>query len=71
MSKFLVIFEKAEGNYSAFCPDIPGCVATGRTREEAEKNIKSAISAYIHSLTLGNLRVSLRPEVSAKYVEVK
>ena len=34
---FLVIIEKANGNYSAYSPDLPGCVATGETREEVEK----------------------------------
>ena len=46
MHKYLVIFEKANENYSAYSPDIPGCIATGATREEAEKNIKEAINAY-------------------------
>ena len=39
MHRFLVVIEKANGNYSAYCPDLPGCVATGRTAEETERNI--------------------------------
>jgi len=37
MYRFLVVIEKANGNYSAYSPDLPGCVATGATREETEK----------------------------------
>lgn len=40
MHRFLVVIEKADGNYSAY---LPGCVATGETREEAEQNVHSAI----------------------------
>lgn len=40
MKKYLVVFEKANGNYSAYSPDLPGCIATGKTRVEVEKNIK-------------------------------
>jgi len=50
MHKYLVIFEKTNGNYSAYSPDIPGCIATGATRAEAEKNIKEAISFHIEGL---------------------
>ena len=39
MHRFSVIIEEADGNYSAYSPDIPGCVATGVTREEAEERI--------------------------------
>ena len=37
MYRFLVVIEKADGNYSAYSPDLPGCVATGATLEEVEK----------------------------------
>ena len=50
MRRYLVIFEKAKGNYSAYSPDIPDCIATGKTHEEAEKNIKEAISFHIEGL---------------------
>jgi predicted RNase H-like HicB family nuclease len=43
MRRFLVITEKANGNYSAYSPNLPGCVATGETREEAERNMYDAI----------------------------
>ncbi len=47
MYKYLVIFEKAGDNYSAYSPDIPGCIATGATRDEVEKNIREALSVFI------------------------
>lgn len=50
MNRFLVIFEKADGNYSAYSPDLPGCIATGKTWEEAEQNIHGAIELHIQGL---------------------
>ena len=47
---FLIVIEKADGNYSAYSPDLPGCVATGTTREEAEKNMYQAIEIHIKGL---------------------
>ena len=42
MHRFLIIIEEGEHNYSAYVPDLPGCVATGHTREEVEKNMREA-----------------------------
>ena len=39
MYRFLIVVEKVTGNYSAYSPDLSGCVATGETREEAERNM--------------------------------
>ena len=47
MKRFLVVIEKANGNYSAYSPDLPGCVATGRTVEETESNMYEAIRLHI------------------------
>ena len=41
--RYAIVIEKAEGNYSAYVPDLPGCVATGATAEEAEAQIREAI----------------------------
>jgi predicted RNase H-like HicB family nuclease len=46
----LIVFEKAEKNYSAYSPDLPGCVATGSNRKEVEKNIKEAIEFHIDGM---------------------
>jgi predicted RNase H-like HicB family nuclease len=50
MHRFLVVIERAEGNYSAYSPDLPGCVASGVTREEVERNIHEAIEMHVQGL---------------------
>lgn len=40
MYRFLIVIEKANGNYSAYWPDLPGCVATGKTREQVIRNMQ-------------------------------
>lgn len=69
MFRFLVVVEKANGNYSAYSPDLPGCVATGATHKEAELNMREAIEMHIRGLLEDSLPV---PESSsfAKYVVV-
>ena len=69
MYKYLVVFEKANSNYSAYSPDIPGCIATGKTRNEAEKNIKEAISFHIEGLKEDGLPLP-EPASSTEYIEV-
>ena len=50
MREYLVIFEWAGSNCSAYVPDLPGCITTGKTLEDTERNIKEAISLYIETL---------------------
>ena len=69
MHKYLVIFEKADDTYSAYSLDIPGCIATGSTRDEAEKNIKEAISFHIEGLIEDGLPLP-QPSSSTEYIEV-
>lgn len=47
MRKFVVVVEQAEGNYSAYSPDLPGCVATGATVDETRKNMIEAIQFHL------------------------
>ena len=47
MKKYLIVFEKTRGNFSAYLPDLPGCIATGKTRREVEKNIREAITLHL------------------------
>lgn len=47
MFRYPVIIEKANGNYSAYCPDLPGCIATGKTVEETLTQIKEAIQFHL------------------------
>lgn len=57
MYRFLIVIEKAEGNYSAYSPDLPGCVATGATREKAEQTMYEAIELHVQGLLEDNLPV--------------
>lgn len=50
MTRFLIVIEKAGRGYSAYSPDLPGCIATGATREETEKNIHEAIALHLQGL---------------------
>jgi predicted RNase H-like HicB family nuclease len=50
MRRYLVVFEQANGNYSAYSPDLPGCIATGKTRIEVERNIREAIVFHIQGM---------------------
>jgi predicted RNase H-like HicB family nuclease len=50
MYRFLVVIEKADGNFSAYSPDLPGCVATGATRKEVEKSMHEAIQLHVQGL---------------------
>jgi predicted RNase H-like HicB family nuclease len=50
MKEYLVIYEWAGNNYSAYAPDLPGCVTTGKTLEETERSMKEAIELYIEAL---------------------
>jgi len=50
MRRFLIVIEKANGNYSAYSPDLPGCIATGKTKDQAAKNMHEAIKLHIQGL---------------------
>jgi predicted RNase H-like HicB family nuclease len=69
MSKYLIIIEKTGTGYSAYSPDLPGCVATGTTREETENEMKDAIEFHIEGLRLNGDEVP-KPSSLASYCEV-
>jgi len=69
MHRFLIIIEKANGNYSAYSPDLPGCVATGKTREQVSRNMYQAIEMHIHGLLEDKLPVP-RSRSFAEYIAV-
>lgn len=68
MMRFAVVIERANGNFSASVPDLPGCVATGATVEETENEIREAIRFHIEGLKEDNLPVP-EPTSIAEYVE--
>jgi predicted RNase H-like HicB family nuclease len=57
MHRFLIVIEKADRNYSAYSPDLPGCVATGRTRDQAARNMHEAIDLHVRGLLEDKLTV--------------
>jgi len=70
MHRFLVVIEKANGNYSAYSPDLPGCVATGQTNEEAEQNMYEAIEMHIQGLVEDQVEIP-KGLATAEYVVIK
>ena len=50
--KYVVLFEKSQTGYSAYAPDLPGCIATGRTLKETAKMMREAIEFHIEGLRL-------------------
>jgi len=67
--RFLIVVEKADGNYSAYLPDLPGCVATGKSREEVKHNMQEAIEMHIRGLLEDNLPVP-ESQASAEYIDI-
>jgi predicted RNase H-like HicB family nuclease len=67
--KYLVIIEKANGNYSAYSPDLPGCVATGVSVEKTLRRMKDAIQFHIEGLKTEGLDIP-EPSSRAKYIEI-
>jgi predicted RNase H-like HicB family nuclease len=66
--RYAVVIEKAKENYSAYVPDLPGCVATGKTVEAVEREIRTAIQFHIEGLKADGFEVPKPPSI-ADYVE--
>ncbi|CAD0226755.1 MULTISPECIES: type II toxin-antitoxin system HicB family antitoxin [Planktothrix] len=69
MKEYIVIFELAGSNYSAYVPDLPGCISTGKTLEETENNIKEAIELYIDTLREDGQAIP-EPSLTVKAISV-
>ena len=67
--KYLIVIEKAQSNFSAHCPDLPGCVATGTTIKETLNQMKNAIQFHIEGLKSEDLPIP-KPSSKVEYVEV-
>ena len=67
--QYTIVIEKSPQNYAAYVPDLPGCVATGATREEAVNEIREAISFHIESLLEHGEPVP-EPQCTATVVDV-
>ena len=67
--RYAIVIEKAENNYAAYVPDLPGCVATGFTIEETEQQIREAIDLHLRGMRQDGLPI---PESSSSvdYVDI-
>ena len=68
--RYAVVIEKADRNYSAYVPDLPGCVATGATIEEVERELLDAIRFHIRGLEQDGLPLP-EPTSRAEYVDLQ
>ena len=67
--RFAIVIEQAEGNYSAYVPDLPGCVATGATVQDLEGHIREAIEFHLEGMREDGLEVPM-PQSKVEYIEV-
>jgi len=69
MKRYSVVVERGENNCSAYSPDVPGCVATGKTVEETLKNFTEALEFHLEGMRLEGLPIP-EPSTQVEYVEV-
>jgi predicted RNase H-like HicB family nuclease len=69
MKKYLIVIERTDSGYSSYSPDLPGCVSTGKSREEAERNMREAIEFHVEGLRQEGYPVP-EPQATSSYVEL-
>lgn len=69
MRKYLIVIEETSTGFSAYSPDLDGCVSTGRSREEVEKNMQEAIAFHLDGMRIEGLEAP-SPHTYSTYVEV-
>ena len=67
--RYAIVSEQAEGNYSAYVPDLPGCVATGDTVAEVEREIREAIEFHLDGLREDGAEIP-QPSSQVEYIEI-
>jgi predicted RNase H-like HicB family nuclease len=67
--RYAVVIEKAQGNYSAYVPDLPGCIATGETVAEVQQLIRDAIELHIAGMREDGLSIP-PPSSQVEYIQV-
>ena len=67
--RYAIVIEKANGNYSAYVPDLPGCIATGVTIEETETSIREAIEFHLEGMREDGLVIPI-PSSRVEYVDI-
>ncbi len=69
MKKYLILIEPTSTGFSAYSPDLPGCIATGPTREEVERNMQEAIAFHLEGLREEGQPIP-EPQTFSAYVEL-
>ena len=69
MRKFLIIIEQGSHNYSAYVPDLPGCIATGKTVEEVKANMREAIRMHLEGMIEDQEEIPA-PQTLAEYLDI-
>lgn len=69
MSRYLIVIEPTETGFSAYSPDLPGCVSTGQSRAEVERNMKEAMEFHLDGLRDEGLPVP-EPRSEAAFFEI-
>jgi predicted RNase H-like HicB family nuclease len=69
MNRYLIIIEETSTGYSAYSPDLPGCVATGATRAEVEREMRDAVEFHIDGLRSAGEAVP-EPRSQAAYCDI-
>jgi predicted RNase H-like HicB family nuclease len=67
--KYLIVIEKTDTGYSAYSPDLAGCIATGSTEEEIQQNMQEAIEFHLEGLKLEGYTIP-EPQSSSAFVEI-
>ena len=67
--RYAIVIEQAQGNYSAYVPDLPGCVATGDTVAEVEREIREAIEFHLDGLREDGAEIP-QPSSRVEYIEI-
>jgi len=70
MKKYLIVVESTETGYSAYSPDLPGCIATGQTRAEVENNMHEAIAFHLDGLREEGQPIP-EPQTYSAYIEAQ
>ncbi|MGH9432279.1 MAG: type II toxin-antitoxin system HicB family antitoxin [Terriglobia bacterium] len=69
MKKYLLVIEETRTGYSAYSPDLDGCVSTGGTRQEVEQNMREAIEFHLEGMRIEGLPAP-EPHTSSTYIEI-
>lgn len=69
MSRYLIVVEPTGTGFSAYSPDVPGCIATGRTREAVEREMRDAVAFHLDGLRADGQPVP-QPTAAAAYIDV-